>query len=232
MNDLVRTRSASPASPLPLVVLLSGRGSNFQALLRAIQGGRLNADIRAVISNRPHAAGLVLAREAGIASAVLEHGQYADRESYDAALQQAIEVHQPALVVLAGFMRILSPGFVQYYEGRLINIHPSLLPQYRGLDTHARALADGVTEHGASVHYVTEELDGGPVILQARVPILPGDDAELLAARVLKEEHRLYPAAVDLIARGRIRWRDHRVWFDGALLERPLLLDHDIPSPA
>jgi phosphoribosylglycinamide formyltransferase 1 len=219
---------SSPASPLPLVVLLSGRGSNFQALLRAIRAGRLHAEIRAVISNRPEAAGLAIADQAGISTAVVNHRDYGDRESYDAALQTTIDVHDPALVVLAGFMRILTPAFVHHYEGRLINIHPSLLPCFRGLDTHARALREGVREHGASVHFVTEELDGGPVFLQARVPVLPGDTAELLAQRVLKEEHRLYPAAVELIASGRIRWQDHRAWFDGKPLEKPLLLDHDL----
>jgi phosphoribosylglycinamide formyltransferase-1 len=223
---------SSPASPLPLVVLLSGRGSNFQALLRAIQAGHLNADIRAVISNRPGAAGLDLAQQAGIPTTLVDHHRHPDRESFDAALQASIDAHDPALVVLAGFMRILTPGFVRHYEGRLINIHPSLLPHFRGLDTHARALQEGATEHGASVHFVTEELDGGPVILQARVAVLPGDTAERLAERVLEEEHRLYPAAVRLIAEGRIRWQDHRVWFDGEPLEKPLLLDHDLQIPA
>lgn len=221
-----------PASRLPLVVLLSGRGSNFQALLQAIQAGRLNAEIRAVISNRPEAPGLLTARDAGLPATVVDHRGYESREAYDAALQAAIDPHAPALVVLAGFMRILTPGFVHHYEGRLINIHPSLLPRFRGLDTHARALREGATEHGASVHFVTEELDGGPVILQARVPVRPDDSAELLAQRVLKEEHRLYPAAVGLIASGRIHWQDHQVWFDGKPLEQPLLLDHDIQGPA
>ena len=219
---------SAPASPLPLVVLLSGRGSNFQALLRAIQDGRLHAEIRAVISNRPEAAGLAIATAAGIPAVTLDHRQYADREGYDAALRTAIDAHAPALVVLAGFMRILSPGFVNHYAGRLINIHPSLLPRFRGLDTHGRALREGVKEHGASVHFVTEELDGGPVFLQARVPVLPGDTAELLARRVLEEEHRLYPAAVELIASGRVRWREHQAWHDDRPLEKPLLLDHDL----
>ena len=223
---------ASPTPRLPLVVLLSGRGSNFQALLRAIQAGRLQADIRAVISNRPDAAGLAIARAAGIPTSVVDHQDHADRESYDAALRAAIDPHAPGLVALAGFMRILTPAFVQHYAGRLINIHPSLLPRFRGLDTHARALREGVREHGASVHFVTEELDGGPVILQARVPVLSGDDAELLAQRVLQQEHRLYPAAVALIAGGRIVWRDNQAWFDGKPLEKPLLLDHDIQGPA
>jgi phosphoribosylglycinamide formyltransferase 1 len=219
-----------PPSPLPLVVLLSGRGSNFQALLQAIQAGRLNAVIRAVISNRPGAAGLAMAEQADIPTAVVDHREYEDRDTYDAALRIAIDTHAPALVVLAGFMRILTPAFVRHYEGRLINIHPSLLPHFRGLDTHARALQESVTEHGASVHFVTEELDGGPVILQARVAVHPGDTEELLAARVLKEEHRLYPAAVELIASGRVRWREHRVWLDDKPLETPLLLDHDLQS--
>ena len=209
------------------MVLLSGRGSNFQALLRAIGNGTLPAEIRAVISNRPDAAGLASAAQAGIPTAVVDHRLYPDRESCDAALQASIDTHDPGLVVLAGFMRILTPAFVRHYEGRLINIHPSLLPRFRGLDTHARALREGVTEHGASVHFVTEELDGGPVILQARVPVHPGDSAELLAERVLKEEHRLYPAAVRLLATGRITWKDHQPRLDGVPLEHPLLLDHD-----
>jgi phosphoribosylglycinamide formyltransferase-1 len=219
--------SASPATRLPLVVLLSGRGSNFQALLRAIEAGTLPAGIRAVISNRPEAAGLATAAAAGIPTTVVDHRDYGDRESYDAALRSAIDAHDPALIVLAGFMRILTPAFVQHYAGRLINIHPSLLPRFRGLDTHARALREGATEHGASVHFVTEELDGGPVFLQARVPVHADDTAELLAARVLEQEHRLYPAAVRLIATGRITWKDHQACLDDRPLERPLLLDHD-----
>jgi phosphoribosylglycinamide formyltransferase-1 len=214
-------------SKLALVVLLSGRGSNFQALLQAIQDGRLPAGIRAVISNRPAAAGLAIAAQAGIATEVLDHTGYPDREAYDAALQQHIDHYRPDLVVLAGFMRILSPGFVRHYQGRLINIHPSLLPRHRGLDTHARALAAGDTEHGASVHFVTEELDGGPVLLQARVPVQADDTAEQLAARVLAQEHRLYPAAVQLIAAGRVAWQDDQLCFDGSPLQQPLQLDQD-----
>lgn len=217
-----------PHLKLPLVVLLSGRGSNFQALLTAIQDGTLPAEIRAVISNRPTAAGLAIATQAGIPTQVLDHTGYADREHYDAALQEYIDRYQPALVVLAGFMRILTPAFVRHYQGRLINIHPSLLPRHRGLNTHARALMAGDAEHGASVHFVTEELDGGPVLLQARVPILTGETAEHLAARVLTQEHRLYPTAVRLIASGRVSWKDHHICFDGAPLEHPLLLDHDV----
>lgn len=220
---------SSAPSRLPLVVLLSGRGSNFQALLRAIQDGTLPAEIRAVISNRPDAAGLDIARDAGINTEVVDHTGYPDRESYDRELQRRIDAHDPALVVLAGFMRILTSGFVRHYLGRLINIHPSLLPRHRGLDTHNRALAAGDREHGASVHFVTEELDGGPVLMQARVPVLPGDDAATLAERVLKQEHRLYPEAVRLIASGRVSWKDREPWLDGSPLRQPLLLDDHAP---
>lgn len=204
---------------LPIVILISGRGSNMQAVLELAAQNKLDVDIRAVISNRPDAEGLRTAAAAGITTAIVDHRDYADREAYDQALQAAIDVYQPALVVLAGFMRILTPAFVQHYQGRLINIHPSLLPAFRGLNTHQRALDAGVSEHGASVHYVTEELDGGPIVAQSRVPVLNEDTAASLGARVLDVEHGLYPTVIGWIATGRLRYRNGMAYLD----DQPLL---------
>ncbi len=181
-----------------IVALISGRGSNLRALVEA------GLPVRAVISNRADAAGLEFARAQGIDSAVLEHRSYAAREAFDAALGDAIQAYSPAAVVLAGFMRILTPGFVARFAGRLLNIHPSLLPAFPGLDTHARALAAGVKVHGATVHFVTPELDHGPIVIQAGVPVLPDDDEARLAARVLRAEHRIYPRAVRWLLEGRL----------------------------
>jgi len=210
---------------LPIVILISGRGSNMQAILDQAARGELTVDIRAVISNRPDAPGLDSARATGIHTAVVDHREHSSRAEYDQALQSAIDQYQPALVVLAGFMRILTPAFVRHYQGRLINIHPSLLPVLRGLNTHQRALEAGVSEHGASVHFVTEELDGGPVIVQARVPVQPGDTADTLATRVLRVEHQLYPTAIGWFAAGRLRYRDGAVWLDNRPLIQPVRLD-------
>ncbi|MCX4191501.1 phosphoribosylglycinamide formyltransferase [Methylophaga sp. OBS1] len=179
-----------------LVILISGRGSNMRSIVEAAQQGQLAVDIAAVISNRPGAAGLEFAQQAGIDTQVIDHKQFASREVFDTAMAEAIDVYQPDYVILAGFMRILTADFVAHYAGRLINIHPSLLPKFKGLHTHERAIEAGESEHGASVHFVTAELDDGPVILQAKVPVLPGDDADTLAARVLEQEHLLYPAAI------------------------------------
>jgi len=179
-----------------LVILISGRGSNMRSIIEAAQQGELNVDIAAVISNRPGAAGLDVARQAGIKTAVIDHKAYDSRERFDQAMIETIDQYQPSFVILAGFMRILTADFVEHYANRLINIHPSLLPKIKGLHTHQRAIEAGEKEHGASVHFVTAELDDGPVILQARVPVLPGDDADTLAARVLEQEHLLYPAAI------------------------------------
>ena len=186
-----------------IVILISGRGSNMQALLLA----KLPCQIAAVISNRADATGLEFARAQGIATAVVSHRDYADRESFDAALAKEIDHHQPDLLVLAGFMRILTPAFVNRYAGRLINIHPSLLPAYTGVNTHERALQDGVKIHGCTVHFVTADLDLGPIIIQAAVPVLVGDTAQTLAARVLHEEHRIFPQAVRWLCR-------EQVWLD------------------
>ncbi|MGA9667085.1 MAG: phosphoribosylglycinamide formyltransferase [Gallionella sp.] len=175
-----------------LVILISGRGSNMQALLEA----QLPCRIAAVISNRADAAGLAIAKTHGIPSAIVEHRDYPDRESFDAALAKSVDGFNPDIVALAGFMRILSAGFVARYHGRLVNIHPSLLPAYGGLDTHARALQDGVKIHGCTVHFVTHDLDHGPIIIQAAVPVLPDDTQQTLATRVLFEEHRIYAQAI------------------------------------
>ncbi len=210
---------------LPIVVLISGSGSNLQAMIDQFRGDQAPGEIKAVISNRPDAYGLERAAKAGIAAEVLDHKQYEDRAGFDRALMALIDSYQPQLVVLAGFMRILTPAFVEHYAGRMLNIHPSLLPAYRGLNTHQRALQDEVREHGASVHFVTSELDGGPVIIQAKVPVLNGDDPQALAARVLEKEHIIYPLVVRWFCEGRLRLEDNHVVFDGRRLERPLRLD-------
>lgn len=201
--------------PAGIVVLVSGRGSNLQALIDAVRDGRLPAAIRAVISNEPGAPALARARTAGIPIYVVNHRDFPSREQFDRALIERIDACEPRLVVLAGFMRILGPEFIAHYAGRLINIHPSLLPAFPGLDTHARALQSGARIHGASVHFVTREVDGGPVIVQAAVPVLPHDSPETLAERVLAEEHRIYPLAVGWFLAGRLTVRDGRVLLDG-----------------
>lgn len=209
---------------LPVVVLISGGGTNLQALIDGA-AGNLPIEIKAVISNQPDVYGLDRAARAGIETAVLNHRDFADRESFDDALMDLIDSYQPRLVVLAGFMRILTNGFVHHYLGRLLNIHPSLLPKYQGLHTHQRALDAGDREHGASIHFVTEELDGGPIIVQARVPVLDGDDESTLAARVLEKEHVIYPLAVRLYAEGRLKLEEEQVYLDQQPLEKPLLLN-------
>lgn len=202
-------------NPLPVVVLISGSGTNLQAMIDQIHHTGVPAQIVAVISNRADAYGLQRAEQAGIPAKVLSHRDYASREDYDAALQALIDDYQPGLIVLAGFMRILSDDFVRHYQGRMINIHPSLLPRYKGLNTHQRALEAGDTEHGCSVHYVTPELDGGPVILQATVPVDASDTPESLARKVHVQEHRIYPQVVEWIARGRVHLDGDTVLFDG-----------------
>ncbi len=191
-----------------LVILISGGGSNMAAILKAAQTQRwadtLGAQVSAVISNRPDAQGLELAKAQGVATAVVDHLSYPTRESFDQALMGSIDTHNPALLVLAGFMRILTPGFVSHYEGRLVNIHPSLLPAFTGLHTHQRALDAGCKFAGATVHRVTAELDHGPILEQAVVPVLPGDDAKTLAARVLTQEHLIYPRAIAKLLRGAV----------------------------
>jgi len=183
-----------------IVILVSGRGSNMQAILEA----KLPLNVAAVISNKADAQGLEIARRHGVATRVLNHRDYPDRESFDRAMAAIIDGHRADLVVLAGFMRILSPWFVEHYRNRLINIHPSLLPSFTGLDTHARALAEGVKIHGCTVHFVTNELDRGPIVVQAAVPVYPDDSEATLAARVLAQEHRIYPAALRWFAEDRL----------------------------
>jgi phosphoribosylglycinamide formyltransferase-1 len=188
---------------LPIVVLISGSGSNLQSIIDASHND-LPVEIRAVISNRADAYGLTRAEQAGIPTAVLDHRDHPDRASYDTALRKLIDGYAPQLLVLAGFMRILSDDFVRHYEGRMMNIHPSLLPKYRGLNTHARAIESGDSEAGCTVHFVTPELDAGPTIIQARVPVLVDDTPETLAARVLEQEHRIYPEAIRRFAEGEL----------------------------
>ncbi|OGA24288.1 MAG: phosphoribosylglycinamide formyltransferase [Betaproteobacteria bacterium RIFCSPLOWO2_02_FULL_67_26] len=193
-----------------LVILISGRGSNMEALLDA----RLPARVAAVVSNNSQARGLGVAQARGIATAVVDHRAFPERAAFDAALAQEIDRHRPDLVVLAGFMRILTAPFIERYRGRLLNIHPSLLPAFPGLDTHRRALAAGVQTHGCTVHFVTPAVDGGPIVVQAAVPVLPGDTEERLAARVLAEEHRIYPQAVRWFLEGKLKLEDGRVAID------------------
>ena len=202
-----------------IVVLISGSGSNLQSLIDAGQSGELgDADVVAVLSNKPGAYGLERAQQAGIATDCIEHQRFDSREAFDSALRDAIDQHQPDLVILAGFMRILTPDFVRHYRGRLLNIHPSLLPKYPGLHTHQRALDAGDSEAGATVHFVTEELDGGPPIIQAKVPTLPDDSAETLAARVLSKEHRIYPLAARWFGEGRLQLNDSEARLDDKAL--------------
>ena len=213
------------SGPLPVVVLVSGRGSNLRAIDARIAAGDLPARILAVLSDREDAAALSWAAERGLATGAVPQRQYADRAAFDAALGNVIAGYAPALVVLAGFMRILSSPLVERFAGRMLNIHPSLLPKYPGLHTHRRVLEAGDAEHGASVHFVTTELDGGPVVLQARVPVLPGDDEAMLAQRVLVQEHRIYPLAIRWFAEGRLRVDGGVVRFDGRPLAAPLLVN-------
>ena len=201
-----------------IVVLISGSGSNLQAIIDACSSGFIPGKVSAVISNKANAYGLVRANEAGISTQVLSHKSYASRDNYDAALADAIEQHKPDLVVLAGFMRILTPAFVQHFSGRLLNIHPSLLPKYQGLTTHQRAIDAGDAEHGCSVHFVTEQLDGGPVILQAKVPVFADDDAQNLAERVHEQEHRIYPLVVRWFCQNRLQQHADQAWLDGNVL--------------
>lgn len=198
-----------------VVVLISGSGSNLQALIDSSQAGDSPVRIRAVLSNRADAYGLVRAKAAGIDTCVLDHKAFAGREAFDAALIEAIDAFEPQLVVLAGFMRILSSDFVRHYAGRLLNIHPSLLPKYKGLHTHQRALEAGDGEHGCSVHFVTEELDGGPLVVQAVIPVQSHDSLDSLAQRVHEQEHLIYPLAVRWFAEGRLRLDAQGAMLDG-----------------
>lgn len=201
-----------------LVILISGSGSNLQAFIDGIATAQLPATIACVISNRPAAPGLQRAQAAGIATEVIDHKLFASREDFDTELCQRVQSYRPDLIVLAGFMRILTPIFLRPFIGKLINIHPSLLPKYPGLNTHQRAIDNGDSEAGATVHFVTEELDGGAPILQARVSIQSGDSAEQLAARILPIEHRIYPLAAQWFAEGRLQLRDNHAFLDNTPL--------------
>jgi phosphoribosylglycinamide formyltransferase 1 len=194
-----------------IVILISGRGSNMEALIAARDAGTLPVEIVAVISNRPDASGLETAERSGITAHYIDHRAFTERDAFDAALAECIDGFAPDLVVLAGFMRILGDPFVRHYAGRMMNIHPSLLPSFPGLHTHRRALDEGVRVHGCTVHFVTPALDHGPVIIQAAVPVLDSDDEATLAARVLGQEHRVYPQAVRWFAEGRLRVENGRV---------------------
>ncbi len=203
---------------LALAVLISGRGSNMAAIARACSAGQIPAHIVQVIADRPGVAGVALARDLGLEVSVVPADGFADRAAFEAALRSAIDASGARLVVLAGFMRILSPQFSAHYAGAMLNIHPSLLPRYPGLHTHARVLAAGEREHGATVHFVTSELDAGPIVLQARVPVLAGDTVASLSARVQQQEHIIYPQVIGWIAAGRLRWVGEALLLDG----RPL----------
>ncbi|WP_072930330.1 phosphoribosylglycinamide formyltransferase [Nissabacter archeti] len=201
-----------------IVVLVSGQGSNLQALIDACQQGRLHASLAAVFSNKADAYGLERAREAGIPAHALDAREFSDRVAFDAALAEQIDAYAPDLIVLAGYMRILSAAFVRHYAGRMLNIHPSLLPRYPGLHTHRQTLANRDAEHGTSVHFVTEELDGGPVILQAKVPVFDGDSEEDLQARVQVQEHQIYPLVAQWFVSGRLTMQEGAAWLDGGRL--------------
>jgi phosphoribosylglycinamide formyltransferase 1 len=217
------------ADRVPVVVLISGRGSNMRALVERSRDPRMGYRVAAVLSDQPHAAGLATATDLGIPARALpapaRGASAAARIAYDAELAAAIGEYTPSLLVLAGFMRILSPPFVARFAGCALNIHPSLLPKYPGLDTHRRVLAARDADHGATVHFVTPELDGGPPVIQGKLAVEPGEDAEHLAARVHVLEHRIYPLAVRWFCTGRLRYADDQAWLDGKVLSRPVLYD-------
>lgn len=210
-------------SKASLVVLISGSGSNLQAIIDGINNHRLDAEIKAVISNQANAKGLQRADKENIPTYVVNHKQFADRESFDQAMIDIIDPLQPELIVLAGFMRILSKKFIRHYHHQLINIHPSLLPKYKGLNTHQQAIDNHDVKHGASVHYVSDELDSGPVVIQAETPVLETDSAETLATRVLKQEHQIYPMAIQMHINGRLTFDNGQLTLDSKPLIKPLV---------
>ena len=215
---------SAPAA-LPLAILISGRGSNMIAIAQACAARRIDASVTQVICDQPNAAGIIRARELGLATSVIQRAAFADAAAFEGALLHALDAQAHELVVLAGFMRVLSPQFVARYAGRMLNIHPSLLPLYRGLNTHRRVLAAKDTHHGASVHFVTAELDSGPIVLQSKLPVLSGDTEKTLAGRVQATEHVIYPKVIGWIAQHRLLYRDGRAWFDGEPLDEPMVED-------
>lgn len=217
--------------PLRIVVIISGNGSNLQTIIDASQNN-LAVEISAVVSNRPKAYGLQRAKNAGIPTHTLDHTEFNHREAFDAELKRILDNYSPDFIVLAGFMRVLSNDFVNSYPGQILNIHPSLLPKYRGLNTHAKAIAANDQYHGASVHFVTETLDGGPVIVQARIAILSDDNEESLAKRVQEQEHKIYITALRWLSEGRLRWHDNALILDGKPLLQPIVIDGEKANEA
>ena len=209
--------------PCRTAILISGSGSNLQSFIDKSACGDINLDLCVVFSNKPDAYGLTRAHSAGIPTECLEHGDFPDRESFDHAVAGLLDRYAPDLIILAGFMRILSPWFVQHYAGRILNIHPALLPAYPGLDTHQRVLDAGEKWHGSTVHFVTEELDGGPRILQGRLAVKSGESADELCQRVQAVEHQIYPEAAHWFGQGRLEFRDGAAWLDGGLLSDPVV---------
>ena len=220
----------SAAAPLRLAILISGRGSNMIAIARACLAGSIAARVAVVISDRADAAGLAGAAALGIETATVLQPQAAGAAAFERTLAAALQGHQPDMIALAGFMRILSGRFVEHYLGRMLNIHPSLLPAYRGLRTHARVLEAGDTEHGASVHFVTAELDAGPVVLQSKVAVEPGDTEATLSARVQATEHIIYPRVLGWCAQRRLAWREGAAWLDGRRLDTPIVEDFRVAA--
>ena len=206
-------------------ILVSGSGTNLQSFIDQVADKSLDLDIAVVFSNRSDAYGLTRAKNAGLRTVCIEHGDFEDRETFDRAVAAALDTFETELIILAGFMRILSPWFVQHFKGRIFNIHPALLPRYPGLHTHARVLEAGDTHHGSTIHFVTEELDGGPGILAGRIAVTPGETASELQARVQAVEHQIYPQAAQLFSEGRVSLKDGKAYVDGKLLNDPMVID-------
>ena len=211
------------AKPCKTAILISGSGTNLQAFIDAVDSGQLDLDLTVVFSNNPEAFGLQRAEKAGITTSCIQHSDYPDRASFDQAVIAELDRFEPDLLILAGFMRILSKAFVAHYAGKILNIHPALLPLYRGLNTHQRVLDAGDEWHGSTVHFVTEDLDAGPRILQGRLAVIPGETAEELQKRVQAVEHLIYPQAASLVGSGKIRFQDGQTWVDGNIAEEPVV---------
>ncbi len=207
-------------------ILVSGSGSNLQSFIDQVADNRVDLEIAVVMANRRDAYGLTRAKNSGIETACIEHGQFADREAFDRAVAKELDRFEPALIILAGFMRILSPWFVRHFHGKILNIHPALLPLYPGLHTHDRVLKAGDSHHGSTVHFVTDELDGGPRILAGRIAIRADDTADTLMSRVQAVEHQIYPQAAQLFAEGRVTYNDGNAWLDGKIMTDPLINDY------